>query len=566
MKLQKLKIKDFRGLTFKYDFSEDNFIVLTGINGSGKSTIIDAVVMLLSQSVSQVSEQVALQVTADQAELEIEVQAEDNEVHFLAQRIHDSQPNQAPVAQIEAELNANLFLNNRYKRKLIIAKPVLNWRPGGQYVQEYINDNHVELMNPDGNVISGSAFSTISREILLKFEQLDSLNLSFSQRQIGNFSIQNIFQASNENIGQRISRTTVSASPLFDSLIQYSGVDESGLSQLIDEYNRILEPIAISKGNSINGITNLVLDRGDGKKYTVETASSGQKKAIVLATLKYIWNKASFKPIVLLDEPENSMHPGLTSKVFGSLSELAERERQPSFIIATHSPEVVASNVNNTYRILTSRGVSRLTKVTGLNERAAAIAELGVHFHLDYVAQKIVFVESEAGGSRGGLNDADAYQALIDPAKEGYFFISAGNVSQVRTRKSFQDDLLDKLKVATPGITMELTDRDDNAYDPDKNTPFRNIEYLYIANLDLLAEAMNKYLDLEINSSAFEQFIDLDAVREDIDAKDCVSRIKRHYRIRSEIFIEIQKYILKRLRSSPNIQSEAIKTLIGRFS
>jgi len=49
MKLQKLKIENFRGLNFEHDFSENSFIVLTGVNGSGKSTVIDTLSILLTQ-------------------------------------------------------------------------------------------------------------------------------------------------------------------------------------------------------------------------------------------------------------------------------------------------------------------------------------------------------------------------------------------------------------------------------------------------------------------------------------------------------------------------------------
>jgi len=510
----------------------------------------------------------AQQVTYETASLEIEAIAEEGEVEFLAQRLHESQPNQASIDTYLSELNQNIFPGGKYSRKLVIRKPTLGWnQQSNRYIQEYINGTEYSLANASvSSLISPNAFHVLAREIVLRFDQLENLNLSYSLSRSAGFSIQNIFQPTGENPGQRISRTTVSASPLLDSLIEYGLSNEEKLDELIEDYNEILDPIVISKGASINGLTNLVLDRGNGNKYTVDSASSGQKKAIALATLKKVWNQAKFKPIVLLDEPENSMHPGLTSRVFKSLNELAQSDIEPSFVIATHSPEVVAANAANTFRIVTNAGTSTLVKISGLEERASIIDELGVHFHLDYVAQKIVFVESEATGSNGGLNDAEAYQELIDPAKEMYFFVSSGSKTQARSRRAFQDVLLDKLKVSSSDITMELTDRDDQDYDVDKNTPYRNVEYLYTADKQLLSEVMSEVLDRTIAVSDLDSHIPNDVELENVDTKPYWESIIRAYRIQKEVIRIIQTTILKRLRNDPNNQTQAIKTLVERFS
>jgi|GEM_PF-1629074 len=567
MKLLNLKIKDFRGLTFEHNFSNDRFIVLTGVNGSGKSTIIDVLKILLTQQANTINEPLAMQVTSEKAVLEVEVQAESGEVHYLAQKIHDSQPNQAPTDQIEQALCEKIFISGIYKRRIEIARPILGWKAGGQYVREFINDGKaLGATYSAEDIISPSAFSVLSRELVLKFEQLETLNLSFSQDRYSDFSIQDIFQPGNDNPGQRISRTAVSASRLLDSLVGYTGKDDSQLLELIHEFNNILDPITISVSSPVNGISQLVLDRGDGHTYTVESASSGQKKAIVIAMLKHVWKRSTFKPIVLLDEPENSMHPGLTSRIFTSLNELADNN-ESSFIIATHSSDVVAANTKNTYRIVTSNGISNLKKVVGLEERALAINELGVHFHIDYVAQKIVFVESkEAAGSKGGLNDATAYQLLIDPNKESYLFVSCGSKVEARRSRTFQDNLLAKLKLSIPEFTLELTDRDDDEYDATRNTPFRNIEYLYISNTQLLAEALTSLGGVAVTVTDIEKFIPNDQELINVDAKKIWANICRNFSLKKKMMREIQTYILQRMRDKSTLQDETVKQLVKTFS
>lgn len=564
MKLLKLSIVDFRGLTFNHDFKDDQFIVLTGVNGSGKSTIIDVLDILLAQPTSSVNQQIALQATGTRAIFEVEVETDPVEVKYLAQKIYESQPNQAEVDLIENELKQKIFIGNKYKRRIEIEKPILAWETG-RYVKEFIND--VAMDGSIDNLISQNAFSVMSRELLLKFEQLDSLNLSFNNTRSSRYSLQSIFQPSNTNPGQRIARTTVSASPLFDSLITYEGSNDDKLKELILEYNKILNPVSISVDSQSNGLSYMVLDRGNGHKYTVDTASSGQKKAIVLATLKYVWNQSRFKPIILLDEPENSMHPGLTSRIFTSLNELTEKPGgEPSFIIATHSPEVVAANSKNTYRIVTKNGQSRLTKIVGLDERASAIAELGVHFHLDYVAQKIVFVESQNNGNNGGLSDADAYQMLIDPNKENYFFLSSGDKVQARNKRAFQQALLEKLKVSSSDITLELTDRDNDTYDVNKNTPYWDVEYLYVANLQLLSESISLLMGQEVSADDIKQYIPDDKPLVDIRTKDVWLGINKSLRIKKAIQPDIQRHILQNLHSKPELRTDPIKTLLERFN
>ena len=138
----------------------------------------------------------------------------------------------------------------------------------------------------------------------------------------------------------RTGRTNFSPNSFLDSfLVEYTDIKTARIEELIKEYNDVPAPIVfeIKKENeSFEQYLSLKRDTNYPKSYSLASASSGQKKAVALTTLKYVWKDSVFKPIVLLDEPENSMHPGLTSKMFSSLNELTKLQPQPSFIIATH--------------------------------------------------------------------------------------------------------------------------------------------------------------------------------------------------------------------------------------
>jgi predicted ATPase len=571
MKLVRLQIENFRGITFEHDFSNDQFIVLTGANGSGKSTIIEALDILLTKQATQIQENFAKQATSSTALFDVTVNVNDDEVKYLAEKIHAAQPNQPDKDLIEQALKSQLFINGSYSRKIEIDRPILGWSAQGNSIREYINGTLIDKRSVGfDELISQSAFNALSQELVLKFEQLESISLQFSNFGSRNYSIRNIFQPQGINDQTRISRTNVTASSLLDSLIQYSNKDYSKVNELLAEYNVMLEPFKLEIGEEAGGLTNIVLRRNaQATPYTIDSASSGQKKAIVLATLKYVWKDSVFKPIVLLDEPENSMHPGLTTRIFESLNGLAHgNAAEPSFIIATHSPEVVAANPNNTYRIITDRGSSRLEKIVGLEARAKVLGELGVHFHLDYVAQKIVFVESVRNRTSGELSDEDAYQKLIDPQKEEVLFISVGNNVQTEKKYEFQNQLFESLKSSSPHLVQRLKDRDNNEYDETCHTPFRHIEYLYVASSDVLANALNEIVEEEVSKSNIDTFLaedDIAALIEAEDFKTVWGKIIAKYRLRGKAKGAVQSKILNNLYEDPSKRSDKIQQLIDRY-
>lgn len=567
MRLMTLSIENFRGLNFSHNFEADNFIVITGVNGSGKSTIIEAISLLLTQQVNNISEQFAGQVTGKNATFEISIKAEKGEIDYLAEKLHNSQPNQADKKDIAKELREKIFVNDTYSRKIIVKRPILGWRQNDpSYVQDFINGAQVNRgANTVDSVISPQYFTVLSNQILLKFEQLESINLQIQKNVPGSFSIQDIFNATNNDLAQRLSRTNLSASPLLNSLIKYSSIDDSELKRLISEYEQILDPIRFKVLDQANGLSHLALTRDGETVYTVESASSGQKKAIVLATLKYVWKSTSLKPIVLLDEPENSMHPDLTTRIFESLNNLASDEKEkPSFVIATHSAEVVAANAKHTFRITTSDGHSTLTKITGLEERASVMEELGVKFNLDYVAQKIVFVEGVEYGGKQGINDAEAYQTLIDPVKERVLFIECGSKKQAQQRLTLQRELMERLK-QTSEVFELMTDRDDSPPDNTDTTPFWDVEYLYVANSELLANSASSVLGRTIAPSEITNLMPSDTTLENTKTKTIWLAFMRNFSVTKEQAQDIQKSILKHLRDDSTQQTDAIQKLIRRY-
>lgn len=560
-------INGFRGLNFEHDFSSEQYIVLTGVNGSGKTTIIESIELLLKTRANSIQDSFALQATSSKAIFEICIEISDNEISYLADRIYASQPERMQRDEISKQLKLNIFINNKYSRKIEIDRPQLAWSVR-ENVREYLNGNLINIDFGMESLISPNGLNIMQQLFTLRFDNLESINMQFSNRISRPYSVEQIFSSQNNDGNLRISKTNVSLNSLLESLLPYGNQNYEQIDELLAKYNEMLSPIVLKRGDNSRDFIDIVLVKpGLDSSYTIHSASSGQKKAIALITLKYLWSNSPLKPIIMLDEPENSMHPGLITRLFNSLSELGTENDQPCFIISTHSPEVVAANPNNTYRIITTNNKARLEKIKGLEARANVLSELGVHFHLDYVAQKLVFVESSQNKT-DELNDEEAYQRLIDPQKEEVVFFSVGSNVKTEEKYNFQKELLAKLGSLSNNLVYRLKDRDNNEYDENQHTPFKHIEYIYIANHKVLAQAISDYMQLTINENDIHLLFEKSDYSTQMDLenyKKVWQKILAEYSIRGKLKGVVQAKIVDTLYLNPNEMTEPIKILANRY-
>lgn len=89
----------------------------------------------------------------------------------------------------------------------------------------------------------------------------------------------------------------------------------------------------------IDTVGQLVVKIPDGKESTIESLSSGERQLLVIFAHSY-FNQSN---IFIIDEPEVSLHLGWQEKLADNIF-LANTESQ--FILATHSPEIIAGNKN----------------------------------------------------------------------------------------------------------------------------------------------------------------------------------------------------------------------------
>jgi len=83
--------------------------------------------------------------------------------------------------------------------------------------------------------------------------------------------------------------------------------------------------------------------------FTIDELSTGQKT--LLSKILYIYFKDYKDKVILIDEPELSLHPKWQSQILSVYEKLAEKNNC-QIIIATHSPHIIASANNQSIRFL----------------------------------------------------------------------------------------------------------------------------------------------------------------------------------------------------------------------
>ena len=104
------------------------------------------------------------------------------------------------------------------------------------------------------------------------------------------------------------------------------------------------------------------LDRDDnvwfinknGKAFEIKDLSTGEKT--LLSKIMYLYFKDYKNKIILIDEPELSLHPSWQNKVLKIYENFA-KQNDCQIIIATHSPHIIGSAKNEYIRLLTEDGV-----------------------------------------------------------------------------------------------------------------------------------------------------------------------------------------------------------------
>jgi len=137
-----------------------------------------------------------------------------------------------------------------------------------------------------------------------------------------------------------------------ENMIFVEGVAPFDAYQKVTDYiNEILKDLDIQiEFDSRDGEGNLFFrNKNGGDKFSIDEVSTGEKT--LLSKVLYLYLEDIKDKVILIDEPELSLHPSWQNKVLKIYENFA-KQNTCQIIIATHSPQIIASADNESIRFL----------------------------------------------------------------------------------------------------------------------------------------------------------------------------------------------------------------------
>lgn len=167
-----------------------------------------------------------------------------------------------------------------------------------------------------------------------------------------------------------------------------------------------------------------LVNQENGLEISFSDLSSGEKVLMSLALALYNSHFERIYPdVLLLDEPDCHLHPSMTGKLLKVIEEVFVRERKVSVIMTTHSPSTVALAHDECLYAMSKTG-GRISKQT--KDRCIKILTSGVpSLSISYDNRVQVFTESKYDARNLG----DLYEALKERVENeiSLNFISSGS-------------------------------------------------------------------------------------------------------------------------------------------
>ena len=123
---------------------------------------------------------------------------------------------------------------------------------------------------------------------------------------------------------------------------------------LREELDIIFENLDMQvKFSGLDRDKNIFFENSLGDKISIDSLSTGEKE--LLSKVFFLYISDIKDSIILIDEPEISLHPSWQNRVVTIYKNFAKKNNN-QIIIATHSPQIVASTPNESLRVLVKEG------------------------------------------------------------------------------------------------------------------------------------------------------------------------------------------------------------------
>ena len=224
----------------------------------------------------------------------------------------------------------------------------------------------------------------------------------------------------------------------------------------------------------------------------ISTLSSGEREVLTI-TFDFILRKPSHC-VVFFDEPELHLHPELLARLITTLRTVGESNQ---FILISHSPEVIASSLDDTVIFLTPPREDQSNQAVVLKEKGSAtevLHRLGQSIGVISLGKKIVLIE----GKDSSL-DKKTYSHILANRFPELVLLPSGGKGNLDAFDVVAREVLDK---TLWGIRFfMLADRDASPTSQGSGS-FRVLDRYHLENY---------FLDAEVLASCFSEFEDSDS-------------------------------------------------------
>ena len=326
MKIEKVHIKNVKGikdleLSFKKDDKILDLIVLAGVNGSGKTTILEAIKDFFDNKNVNYDE-------LEKSNINLDIFFED----FEKNKIEEAQKN----------------CKDRYEHKLkeffyALKSCEYNRKNNGEYYSDLIA-NFFE--NPP-KIIYVPAEN--------KFEEIQTYSTTLSKEY-------KFINTINSNVIRDIPSYRATRRNYLATIEEDLTMKEI-TNKVVNEINGIFNILELDvklKGFSKDEKTMPIFENSVGEEFDINNLSSGEKQLFLRTlSIKMLEPKNS---IILIDEPELSLHPKWQQRIIEVYKKIGENNQ---IIVATHSPHILGSVSNENIFILYKNENGKIEAKTG---------------------------------------------------------------------------------------------------------------------------------------------------------------------------------------------------------
>ena len=304
MKIEKVHIKNIKGikdleLSFKKDNEILDVIVLAGVNGSGKTTILESIKDSFNNTNINYDE-------PEKSNVNLDIFFEDFEKNNIE----------------EAEKNCK----DKYEHKLQdFFRALKSYEYSRKNNNEYYDNLIAKRFENPPKIIYVPAEN--------KFEEIQTYSTTLSRE----YKFINII---NSNVIRDIP-SYIATRRNYLATIEEDLTMKEITNKVINEINGIFDILELDvklKGFSKDEKTMPIFENSAGEEFDINDLSSGEKQLFLRTlSIKMLEPKNS---IILIDEPELSLHPKWQQRIIEVYKKIGENNQ---IIIATHSPHILGS-------------------------------------------------------------------------------------------------------------------------------------------------------------------------------------------------------------------------------